>query len=58
MHEHGRLREMPVFFPSLQLSTDNAAMIAAAAFRKLRAGIFAPADLNADAALQLLKIED
>jgi N6-L-threonylcarbamoyladenine synthase len=53
MQEHGRLREMPVFFPSLQLSTDNAAMIAAAGLRKFRNGIVAPADLNADAALAL-----
>jgi N6-L-threonylcarbamoyladenine synthase len=53
MQEHGRLREMPIFFPSLQLSTDNAAMIAAAGLRKFRDGIVAPADLNADAALTL-----
>jgi N6-L-threonylcarbamoyladenine synthase len=53
MQEHGRLREMPIFFPSLQLSTDNAAMIAAAGLRKFRDGIVAPADLNADAALAL-----
>jgi N6-L-threonylcarbamoyladenine synthase len=53
MQEYGRLREMPIFFPSLQLSTDNAAMIAAAGLRKFRDGIVAPADLNADAALKL-----
>jgi tRNA N6-adenosine threonylcarbamoyltransferase len=51
--DRGRRREMPTFLPSLQLSTDNAAMIAAAGLRKLRAGILAPADLNADAALAL-----
>jgi len=50
---HGEQREMPTFLPSLALSTDNAAMIAAAGLRKLRAGILAPADLNADAALAL-----
>jgi N6-L-threonylcarbamoyladenine synthase len=49
----GAAREMPVYLPSLRLSTDNAAMIAAAGLRKLRAGVFAPADLNADAALAL-----
>jgi N6-L-threonylcarbamoyladenine synthase len=49
----GKAREMPVYLPSLRLSTDNAAMIAAAGLRKLRAGVFAPADLNADAALVL-----
>src|SRR6478609_4984890 len=50
---HGEQREMPTFLPSLALSTDNAAMIAAAGLRKLRAGVLAPADLNADAGLAL-----
>ncbi len=50
---HGEQREMPTFLPSLALSTDNAAMIAAAGLRKLRAGVLAPADLNADPALAL-----
>jgi N6-L-threonylcarbamoyladenine synthase len=49
----GEARELPTFVPSLQLSTDNAAMIAAAGLRKLRAGVFAALDLNADAALPL-----
>jgi N6-L-threonylcarbamoyladenine synthase len=53
LQEHGRLREMPTFLPSLALSTDNAAMIAAAGLRKYRAGALAPPDLNADAALVL-----
>jgi N6-L-threonylcarbamoyladenine synthase len=53
LEEHGRLREMPTFLPSLALSTDNAAMIAAAGLRKFRAGITAPAHLNADASLAL-----
>ena len=53
LQEHGRLREMPTFLPGLSLSTDNAAMIAAAGLRKFRAGITAPADLNADASLSL-----
>ncbi len=53
LEEHGRLREIPTFLPSLRLSTDNAAMIAAAGLRKFRAGITAPADLNADASLTL-----
>jgi N6-L-threonylcarbamoyladenine synthase len=51
--DRGSRREMPTFVPSLQLSTDNAAMIAAAGLRKFRAGILAPEDLNADAALAL-----
>ena len=50
---HGELREIPTFVPSQQLSTDNAAMIAAAGLRKLRAGVTAGLDLNADAALLL-----
>jgi tRNA A37 threonylcarbamoyltransferase TsaD len=44
---------MPTFVPSLSLSTDNAAMIAAAGLRKLRSGATAPLDLNADASLPL-----
>src|SRR5262245_33725591 len=52
--ERGARRELPTFLPSLQLSTDNAAMIAAAGLRKFRAGISAPLDLNADAALPLV----
>ena len=53
LQEHGRLREIPTFLPSLQLSTDNAAMIAAAGLRKFRAGISAPLDFNAEASLRL-----
>jgi N6-L-threonylcarbamoyladenine synthase len=53
LQQYGRLREMPTFLPSLALSTDNAAMIAAAGLRKFRAGITAPDDLNADASLAL-----
>jgi tRNA N6-adenosine threonylcarbamoyltransferase len=53
LQEHGRLREMPTFLPSMALSTDNAAMIAAAGLRKFRAGITAPENLNADASLVL-----
>jgi N6-L-threonylcarbamoyladenine synthase len=49
----GERRETPTFMPSLQLSTDNAAMIAAAGLRKFRAGITAAPDLNADASLAL-----
>jgi N6-L-threonylcarbamoyladenine synthase len=50
---HGEQREMPTFLPSLELSTDNAAMIAAAGLRRFRAGVLAPDDLNADPALVL-----
>jgi N6-L-threonylcarbamoyladenine synthase len=44
---------LPVFIPPLSLSTDNAAMIGAAAMRKLRAGVTADWDLNALASLPL-----
>jgi N6-L-threonylcarbamoyladenine synthase len=44
---------LPVFVPSLALSTDNAAMIAAAGLRAYAAGVRAGLDLNADAALPL-----
>jgi N6-L-threonylcarbamoyladenine synthase len=53
LEAHGRRRELPTFLPSLALSTDNAAMIAAAGLRRFRAGITAPPDLNADPALAL-----
>lgn len=43
----------PVYFPSPELSTDNAAMIAAAAFPKLLQGSFAGFDLRAKANLAL-----
>jgi len=43
----------PAYFPSLGLSTDNAAMIAAAAFPKLARGDFADATLKAQANLAL-----
>jgi len=42
-----------VFFPSRALSTDNAAMIAAAAYPHLLAGDVAPPDLNAEPNLRL-----
>jgi len=43
----------PVYFPTPGLSTDNAAMIAAAAFPKLRRGEFAGLDIIAQANLTL-----
>jgi N6-L-threonylcarbamoyladenine synthase len=51
--ERGVERGLPVLLPTLHLSTDNAAMIAAAGLRRLRAGVTASLDLNADAALRL-----
>ncbi|HXM35091.1 MAG TPA: hypothetical protein VN920_07890, partial [Pyrinomonadaceae bacterium] len=51
---------IPVYFPSPHLSTDNAAMIAAAGTAKLNAGERAGLDLNADVTLRLqnLDVED
>jgi N6-L-threonylcarbamoyladenine synthase len=49
----GRQTGIPVFIPRLSLSTDNAAMIAAAGLRRLHAGMTAGDDLNADASLPL-----
>jgi N6-L-threonylcarbamoyladenine synthase len=46
-------RGLPIAFPSLTLSTDNAAMIAAAAWPKLNASQFAPESLTAEPALAL-----
>ncbi len=44
---------LPVYFPSRPLSTDNAAMIAAAAFPKFLARDFAPMDFSAEAGMAL-----
>jgi N6-L-threonylcarbamoyladenine synthase len=46
-------RGLSVAFPTLALSTDNAAMIAAAAWPRFVAGEFAPAELSADPSLSL-----
>ena len=51
--ERAKSAGIEVFFPSRALSTDNAAMIAAAAYSRLRAGIIADARLNADPSLVL-----
>jgi N6-L-threonylcarbamoyladenine synthase len=49
----GKSAGVEVFFPSRALSTDNAAMIAAAAYSRFRAGILADTSLNADPSLKL-----
>jgi N6-L-threonylcarbamoyladenine synthase len=51
-HE-GAKQGLPVYFPSRPLSTDNAAMIAAAAYPKFLARDFAPMDFSAEASLPL-----
>jgi N6-L-threonylcarbamoyladenine synthase len=53
VNREGLDRGLKVFFPSRELSTDNAAMIAAAAYPKLLAGELAGATLNAEPFLPL-----
>jgi len=47
------MQGLPVFFPSCALSTDNAAMIAAAAFPKFLRGGFVAMDFSAEAGMAL-----
>ena len=49
----GAKQGLPVFFPSRRLSTDNAAMIAAAAYPKFLVRDFAPMDFSAEAGMAL-----
>jgi N6-L-threonylcarbamoyladenine synthase len=49
----GAAAGLPVYVPSLALSTDNAAMIAAAGLRRFRAGHVGAWNVNADASLAL-----
>lgn len=49
----GAKNGLPVYFPSRPLSTDNAAMIAAAAYPKFLVKDFAPMDFSAEAGLPL-----
>jgi N6-L-threonylcarbamoyladenine synthase len=53
-HAAERQLPYPVFFPTAGLSTDNAAMIAAAAFPKLARAEFADSTLRAKANLALV----
>ena len=56
----GEKLRIPVYFPSPHLSTDNAAMIAAAGTAHLKRGERAGLDLNADVTIRLqnLEVED
>lgn len=47
------MQGLQVYFPSRPLSTDNAAMIAAAAYPKFLGGDFAPMDFSAEAGMAL-----
>jgi N6-L-threonylcarbamoyladenine synthase len=51
--DRARAKGLDTFFPSRALSTDNAAMIAAAAYFRFRAKEFADTSLNADPSLKL-----
>jgi N6-L-threonylcarbamoyladenine synthase len=51
--EAAAMEGLPVYFPSRPLSTDNAAMIAAAAYPKFVAGDFADENFSAEAAMKL-----
>ncbi len=51
--DEARKRGLDVFFPSIALSTDNAAMIAAAAYPRFLAGEWTSDELNAEAVLPL-----
>jgi N6-L-threonylcarbamoyladenine synthase len=49
----GARHGLPVFVPPISLSTDNAAMIGAAALRRFRAGRVGTWEFNAEASLLL-----
>jgi N6-L-threonylcarbamoyladenine synthase len=49
----GRELGLPVYVPPLELTTDNAAMIAAAGYANLRRGVTADLTLNAEPHLAL-----
>jgi N6-L-threonylcarbamoyladenine synthase len=49
---------IPIFFPSRHLSTDNAAMIAAAGTAKLMAGERAGLEMTADITLRLQNLDN
>ncbi len=51
--ERAARRGLKIYFPSRALSTDNAAMIAAAAYGRFPRGQFADAGLNAVASMPL-----
>ena len=54
----GRRLDIPVFFPSKHLSTDNAAMIAAAGYFHLRQGRTSDLRMTADISMRLQNLEN
>src|SRR4029077_4608113 len=51
--QEAAMEGLPVYFPSRPLATDNAAMIAAAAYPKFLAADFAAEDFSAEAGMKL-----
>ena len=56
--ELGQKLSLPVYFPSKHLSTDNAAMIAAAGYDHLRRGETSGLDMTADITMRLQNFEN
>jgi hypothetical protein len=56
--ELGEEFDLPVYFPSKHLSTDNAAMIAAAGFYHLQNGERADLEMTADVTMRLQNFEN
>lgn len=54
----GKRLGLPVYFPSKHLSTDNAAMIAAAGYRQLINGEIAKLDMTADVTMRLQNLDN
>ena len=58
MAKVGETNDIPVYFPSKHLSTDNAAMIAAAGYAKFVRNETAPLNITADITLRLQNVEN
>jgi len=54
----GKRLGLPIYFPSKHLSTDNAAMIAAAGYRQLVQGDNAKLDMTADVTMRLQNVDN
>jgi len=54
----GKRLDLPVYFPSKHLSTDNAAMIAAAGYRQLVRDEQAKLDMTADVTMRLQNVDN
>jgi N6-L-threonylcarbamoyladenine synthase len=54
----GRELRVPVYFPSKHLSTDNAAMIAAAGYFHIARGEYSAMDISADVGMRLQNLDN